>query len=105
MKITVIRSGGFAGLTRRWVVIVGDQDDAAEWEHLVDTLPWDDRPTAPPQPDRYVYRIRVSRRQITLPEQKLAGPWRQLVERVLDTTEPETPRPQGGGRTGAPRAI
>lgn len=105
MKITVIRSGGFAGLTRRWVVIVDDQDDAADWEHLVENLPWDARSSTPPQPDRYVYRIRVSRRQITLPEQQLAGPWRQLVDRVLDTAEPEIPRTQGGGHTGAPRAI
>jgi len=82
MKITVVRTGGFAGLSRTWVVRVEDQDDPGSWAILLGELPWDSRPATAPQPDRYVYRIRVSRRQIVLPEQKLEGPWRELVDRV-----------------------
>jgi hypothetical protein len=77
MKVTVTRSGGFAGLTQTWSV----DASPAEWRSLLDSLPWDRRPTVA-SVDRYVYRIRVSRRQITLPEERVEGPWRELVERV-----------------------
>ena len=85
MKISVVRSGGFAGISRTWVVRLEDQPDQTAWLGLLDELPWDHRP--PPDlrgADRFVYRIRVSRRRITLPEQQLAGPWRTLVDRVCD---------------------
>ena len=77
MKVTVTRSGGFAGLTQTWSVDASPE----EWKTLLDSLPWDRRPAAA-SVDRYVYRIRVSRRQITLPEERVEGPWRELVERV-----------------------
>jgi hypothetical protein len=79
MKVTVTRSGGFAGLTQHW---------SADLEpSLLATLPWDNRPRAAPQPDRFVYVIRVSRRRITLPESRLEGAWRELVERVQKETD------------------
>ena len=87
MRITVVRHGGFAGLSREWSVEVTDPDDLASWQSLIDQLPWSQRPTSAPQPDRYIYRIRVSRRRITLPEQKVAGPWRELVDRVKTAAE------------------
>jgi len=82
VKISVSRSGGLAGLTRTWNVIVDDQPDREEWMSLVSSLPWSSRPRVLPQPDRYIYVIRCSRRRITLPEQKVEGPWRELVNRV-----------------------
>ncbi|TBN56428.1 hypothetical protein EYE40_02885 [Glaciihabitans arcticus] len=83
MKITVRRSGGFAGLTREWTVFVDSSSaDSSEWMPLLSRLPWDDRPRLEPTPDRYVWIVRVSRRRITLPESRLEGPWRELVERV-----------------------
>ena len=84
MKISVTRSGGFAGLRHTWVVLVDEQPDPEEWMSLLATLPWNERPRLPPTPDRYVYLIRASRRRITLPEQALEGPWRDLVDRVRD---------------------
>lgn len=87
MKITVARSGGIAGLTREWVVRVEEQGDPDSWFRLVEQLPWQEPHRSAPQPDRYVYRIGVSRRRITLPEQDLTGPWRQLVDRVRDAVE------------------
>ncbi len=87
MKITVTRSGGIAGLTREWVVRVEEQGDPDSWLRLVEQLPWQERHRSAPQPDRYIYRIGVSRRRITLPEQDLTGPWRQLVDRVRDAVE------------------
>ena len=82
MKVSVTRSGGFAGLSRTWSVVVDEQPDRDDWISLVSSLPWSSRPRERPQPDRYVYVIRCSRRRITLPEQKLEGPWRELVDRV-----------------------
>lgn len=84
MKITVKRTGGFAGLTRIWQVVVDEQPDREEWMALVDSLPWRSRPQAPRQPDRFIYVIRVSRRRITFAEQQLEGPWRELVQRVRE---------------------
>ena len=81
MKITVVRSGGFAGLTRSWVIIIDQRDEA--WTGLLDDLPWRQVTPSAPQPDRYVYRIRVSRRQVVLPEQEVSGAWRTLVDRVV----------------------
>jgi hypothetical protein len=60
MKVSVTRSGGFAGLRRTWAVTVDEQ------------------------PDRYVYEIRYSRRRVTLPEQQLTGVWKELVDRVRE---------------------
>ena len=87
MKITVVRSGGFAGLTRSWVIIIDQRDEA--WTGLLDDLPWRQVTPSAPQPDRYVYRIRVSRRQVVLPEQELSGAWRTLVDRVVTQAEGE----------------
>jgi hypothetical protein len=74
VKVRVSRSGGFAGVTREWEA---DVDDG-----LVDNLPWDAAPFSSGSPDRFVYVIYVSHRQITLPEKELTGPWRELVDRV-----------------------
>lgn len=82
MKVTVTRSGGMAGLTRRWEVLVDEQPDAATWIVLLDRLPWDDTPAGPPLPDRYVYRISCAPKEATLGEQQLTGAWQELVERV-----------------------
>ena len=92
MKISVVRSGGFAGIRREWALQVDDRDDRDEWLQLVAVLPWGarGRPVAAPMmPDRFSYRIGVSRRRITLPESELTGPWRQLVDRVRITCEGE----------------
>ncbi|WP_207457783.1 protealysin inhibitor emfourin [Herbiconiux sp. SYSU D00978] len=41
LVLVVARSGGFAGLTRRWRVEVRDEADAARWRPLVDACPWE----------------------------------------------------------------
>jgi len=87
MKITVTRTGGFAGLTSTWSIVVDEQPDSDSWRDLVESLPWNDRPRSAPQPDRYLYRIQCSRRRVTVPEQALEGPWRELVDRVRDRAD------------------
>ena len=84
MRITVTRTGGFAGLTATWTVLVDEQPDPDSWRELVESLPWTHRPRTAPQPDRYVYRIQCSTRRVTLPEHALDGPWRELVDRVRE---------------------
>jgi hypothetical protein len=101
MKVTVTRSGGFAGLSTRWEVRVDEQPDEDSWLMLLRDLPWDAQRREPPQPDRYIYRIRCEPvpatkpepKEAVIPEQSLTGGWRELVDRVrhLDS-EPERSR-------------
>jgi hypothetical protein len=84
MKITVVRSGGVAGLSTSWEVTIDDRDDRDSWLGLLEQLPWGESATASAEPDRYVYRIRWSRRVVTLPEQEVTGGWRELVDRVRE---------------------
>ncbi|GAA4489182.1 protealysin inhibitor emfourin [Microbacterium panaciterrae] len=83
--ILVARSGGIAGMTRRWSVEPAD-GEAQHWMALVDRCPWDDEPAAGTGADRFVWRIeahvrRVRHEQI-IPEEHLQGPWRDLVDAV-----------------------
>lgn len=78
----MVRSGGILGTPRRWEVIVDEQDDQQSWLKLMGELPWDEPRPATRAPDRYVYRISCPRGDVTLPEQQVIGPWRELVDRV-----------------------
>lgn len=108
--IVIVRTGGFAGIRRRWHV-EAPREDAPPWIELIDRCPWDGPDSAqpepprpePPQPepprpapsppgsqqpgaDRYVWSIQArtpaANRERELPESALDGPWRQLVEAV-----------------------
>ena len=88
-RILVVRSGGVAGITRRWQVEPGD--DAEEWRELVLACPWGAEGTDTESRDRFVWRIEVSRsggqpadpaRSASVPDAQLLGPWRTLVDRV-----------------------
>ncbi len=89
MDVIVSRSGGLAGLRLTWEVRVDDQPDRDEWYLLIEEIPWGRPPPVPPEPDRFVYRIRCEPHEATLAERQLTGPWRELVDRVQETTEPE----------------
>ncbi|MEN3344903.1 MAG: hypothetical protein V7635_1479 [Arthrobacter sp.] len=108
MKITVERSGGFAGMRRSWTVRPAP-DEKDRWRPLVEACPWDavpeagrDSPDGPP--DRYTYSIRAGKHRATLPERELTGPWRDLVDSAKAAAEsappPESP---GGPGPGTPR--
>lgn len=96
MRLIVTRMGGIAGMRSQWDLHIEEQPDSEQWEILIDTLPWNDPPPAPPEPDRYVYRIRCEPHEVTLQERQLQGPWRELIERVEDTGAPK--RLPAGGR-------
>ena len=107
MDVIVSRSGGLAGLRLTWQVRVEEQPDPDDWYLLLEEIPWNQPPAVPPEPDRFVYRIRCPPREVTLAERQLVGPWRELVDRVQETTEPERARPRnasdGGQRPGSTR--
>jgi hypothetical protein len=111
MKVTVTRSGGFAGLSTRWEVRVDEQPDEDSWLVLLRDLPWDAQRREPPQPDRYIYRIRCEPipaarpepKEAVIPEQSLTGGWRELVDRVrsLDSAPDRPSRAQRDRGTGS----
>jgi len=84
VTITVVRSGGFAGLRREWRV----EGDAETWWPLVEACPWRAVPRDRDSRDRFVYSITARadrrRRRAELPEAALTGPWKALVERVQE---------------------
>ena len=96
MDVIVSRSGGLAGIRLTWEVRVDEQPDAVDWYLLIEEIPWGRPPPAPPEPDRFVFRIRCAPHEATLAERQLVGPWRELVKRVQEVTEPERARPAGG---------
>lgn len=91
MRITVIRSGGFAGLSREWSVRVEEQPDEEQWLELIDRLPWDRANASSDEPDRYVYRVRCARKETVIPERRLDGPWRELVEKIQGVEGADAP--------------
>ena len=84
LTILVVRSGGFAGITRRWCVDRPEAED--DWVALVEACPWGDVGRDEASRDRFVWRIeaRMPRRhhEASVPDSRLTGPWRDLVERV-----------------------
>ncbi|GAA4376419.1 protealysin inhibitor emfourin [Agromyces bauzanensis] len=103
MDVFVSRSGGLAGLRLVWHVHVDEQPDRDDWYLLIRQVPWEQVPPVPPEPDRYVYRIRCEPHEATLAERQLTGPWRRLVDRVQETSEPERARPANGSDRGLKR--
>ena len=78
MKIVVVRTGGFAGLTRVWSAQVSTEEAEQEWLPLLQDPP----PGCSGGPDRFVYEIMVGPATVTLPERCLQGRWLDLVQRV-----------------------
>jgi len=87
MKVVVSRSGGIAGIRVTWEVQVDEQPDAPVWRELLGALPWEEAADSAPEPDRYVYRIRCAPHEVVLPEPRVSGPWKDLVDRVKAATE------------------
>ena len=109
LVITVVRSGGFAGLRRQWQVEPPAADEP-DWESLIGELPWDSVRTDNTSRDRFVWSIEVRistvTHQATVPERDLTGPWKTLVDRVQSADADDAPvharsraaHPRGPGR-------
>lgn len=94
LVIRVVRTGGFAGLTREWRVTAG-ADERETWNPLIEACPWRSIPKDSISRDRFVWRIEVKaphkRRKAEVPDAALTGPWKELVERVREKTKPTAP--------------
>lgn len=87
--IAVVRTGGIAGMRRRWRV-EPLTEQAPQWVELVERCPWDQRMDAAEQPgaDRYIWSIHAvlpdEQREQVVPDALLLGAWRELVDAVRD---------------------
>ncbi|WP_309103362.1 protealysin inhibitor emfourin [Microbacterium sp.] len=83
--IAVVRTGGIAGIRRRWQV-EPDPDDTSEWIALIERCPWDDESGDDSGADRFMWTIRArtpsQKHERDLPDSQLSGPWRELVDAV-----------------------
>lgn len=86
--VAVVRTGGIAGLRRRWRAEPAPEQTPS-WIELVDRCPWDEHldPDARGA-DRYVWsihaRVRDEQREQVIPDTRLEGAWRELVDAVRD---------------------
>jgi hypothetical protein len=81
--VTVVRSGGFAGIERR------AQSDSASDPMLTKLVHRVDLRTVPPPgriPDQFLYEIDIDGDRTTVGEAQLSGPLRELVHHVLNST-------------------
>ncbi|GAA0997581.1 protealysin inhibitor emfourin [Subtercola frigoramans] len=74
LRVSIVRSGGFAGLNRTWTAEATSEADISAWSALLDQCSWrgadtpgagasvgpNAGPSASPVPDRFSYRISVS---------------------------------------------
>ena len=96
MKISVERTGGIAALTRVWTVTAETERDKSQWQPILEACPWDTVPKTlraaaaeadGSQADRFIYAIRAGQRRAALPEQRVTGPWRVLVDTTRAAAE------------------
>lgn len=111
VTVTVVRSGGFAGIPRRWQV-AAPAPEADLWITLVEQCPWDRCPPAREdaspkagEPDRFSWTLhalladteragaaaRPTEHRATLTETEASGPWRALIDAVRAAAAPAPP--------------
>lgn len=105
--VAVVRTGGIAGLRRRWRV-EPEPEHAPKWVELVERCPWDERldDALNRGADRYVWNIHAvisdEQREQVIPDTRLEGAWRELVDAVREA-DADRAADTGDGTTG-PRA-
>ncbi|MFH8250834.1 protealysin inhibitor emfourin [Microbacterium sp. B2969] len=92
LVVAVTRTGGFAGLTKRWRA-EPRQEEASVWIALISRCPWDD-PAQRDQrgADRFQWSIHArwgedGDREADLADSAVTGPWRELVDAVRDWSD------------------
>jgi len=86
-SVTVVRTGGFAGLKREWHVSGSDAPDV-DWVALIDACPWNDAAKLRDSQsrDRFVWRVdaKSGSRSHTavLGDAQITGPWKILLDEV-----------------------
>jgi hypothetical protein len=89
VAVTVVRSGGFAGLRREWRAEAGE-DDASRWTSLIEECPWEAVALGGKVPgaDLFMWRLDArcgdQRREAELADPDVQGPWRELIDAVRE---------------------
>jgi hypothetical protein len=83
MRVSVVRSGGFAGIERRAEAETSEDPalEALVSRSDLDSLP--SRVEGGAARDRFVYEIDLGGRTVTVGESQLTEPLRELVDRLL----------------------
>ncbi|MCC2028624.1 hypothetical protein KEC56_03640 [Microbacterium sp. YMB-B2] len=99
LVVAVVRSGGVAGISRRWTV-APPRPEIDVWVGLIERCPWDAPQHKDRGADRYVWSIQARMpqqvRERELADSELQGAWRELVEAVREADSPSpspTPAP------------
>ena len=104
MRIEITRSGGFAGMTRTWVLEVSSSEAEQRWLPLAEAeagAAHHGDGAGRGNNDRFSYRILVGYVEVQFPESRLQDPWRELVDRARST--PDLGAGQGPSDRQAPR--
>jgi hypothetical protein len=81
--VSVRRSGGFAGLVTESAIDLATDPAGGEAAALLRRIDLDRIPKSAPQPDRFVYTVRIGDRERQIHEQDLTPELRRLVDLVL----------------------
>jgi Zn-dependent metalloprotease len=81
--VTVVRSGGFAGVRQSGEMALGDDPRTPEVESLIDQIDFRRVTAGEPQPDRFVYTFEVRGEQVVLGEQDLTPELERLARLLL----------------------
>ena len=96
LVVAVVRTGGIAGLRRRWRVEM-PSPEAHDWLVLIERCPWNAPAEHDAGADRYVWSIQVrmpsEERERELADSELRGAWRDLVDAVRDADAARTTKP------------
>ena len=103
MRIEITRSGGIGGLTRTWSLEVSRAEAEQRWLPLAEAEA-EASGEGVRQPDaardRFTYRITIGYTEVSVPESRLAEPWRELIDRAR--AAPRTLPALGPGEGGPP---
>ncbi|WP_104167913.1 protealysin inhibitor emfourin [Arthrobacter sp. SX1312] len=120
MRIQITRSGGVGGLTRTWSLEVSRAEAEQRWLPLAEAEAEASPGEGVRQPDaardRFTYRITVGYTEVSVPESRLAEPWRELIDRARaaartppapgrDEGGPPVPDGPGGAEHGKPEEL
>ncbi|MHA7240280.1 protealysin inhibitor emfourin [Arthrobacter sp. TMS1-12-1] len=114
MRIEITRSGGIGGITRTWSLEVSRAEAEQRWLPLAEAEEasgegFGEGDTDPPAPDaardRFTYRITVGYTEVSVPESRLAEPWRELIERARAAARSAPEADPGPALDAAPDAA
>lgn len=93
VRVRVTRSGGVAGITRKWDASPPPGEES-EWVTAIEDCPWNEEPEARAganRSDGFVWHIVAiiphDEMSTTLPEAAVTGPWKALIQFVREASQ------------------